>query len=74
MFYSLKEISGMVGLSLPTLRRLCRIRRIPFTKLNNRYFFNELEKRYVEEYAEKAKKFGYRRQKNPKKESNSANL
>lgn len=74
MFYSLKEISRMVGLSLSTLRRLCRIRKIPATKFNNRWFFNESQKRYVEEYAERAKKFGYRRQKNPSKEGNSANL
>lgn len=74
MFYSLKEISRMVGLSLSTLRRLCGQGKVPAIKFNNRWFFNDSQTRYINEYAEKAKKFGYRRQKNLSKEGNSANL
>ena len=74
MLYSLKEISKMVGLSLSTLRRLCCQGKIPATKFKNRWFFNGAQKRYIKEYAEKAKKFGYRRQKNPRKKFDLANL
>jgi len=60
MFWGLKEVKETTGLSLSTLRRLCLQKRIPALKFGNRWFFNESQKRYLEEYAEKVKKFGYR--------------